>query len=669
MSWDEVQQTAAFGLTVVGLIVVFGPLLAERLRLPGLLGLLFGGALIGPNVLSVLPDFGTLEAVGSIGVLYLIFLAGLQLDIDSFLTNRKVSAGFGLLTASIPMALGTAVALWLDFDVAAAVLIGSFWASFTLVTYPTVRALGLTKNRAVSAILGASSITDTISLVVLALVIGAETGDTTGWRLVVSIAVGLAIVVLWCFVIYPAIAVAFFTGVGQERTLRYMMVLIGLTSSAVLADLVSIEPLVAAFFVGVGLNRLVPNASPLMAVTDFFGNAFFIPTFLVSVGLLFDPDVMFERGTIELALWFLVALLVGKAFAAWLSGRLFALAKAEIGLMFSMSVAQAAATLAATIVGLEAGLYGDDVVNAVMVVVAVSLIVSSVGTSRVAPHVLPPVAERRLPGDAVLISTTQVADADLTRVAQLAGRLAEPAGGALQPVVVATSTAPDRVEWARCEARRADAVLSSAGFDVETQLRLDRSVGAALHRTAIQSDSSLLVLTWNGEHDLHDYLFGADYSEIIAATSVPVLVAALHDDVDLHHPGLVLFAADLSSARIPSLQLASDVVRSLSRPRTAASLGPAGLEAIAALGVELPPTLREVGNGSDSDDLVDWVRSHTAPGDVVVLPFTGTSMRSDAAQVYADGRSILAVSHNFEAHSALNSSTLSLPIGGTLNPS
>jgi Kef-type K+ transport system membrane component KefB len=240
-------------------------------------------------MLDVLPRFTGLQAVGSIGVLYLIFLAGLQLDLEAFVRYRVISGGFGLLTAFIPMALGTGVALLLGIDPRPAVLIGSFWASFTLIAYPTVAKYGLTKTRPVAAIVGASAITDGISLVVLALIVGAETGDASGARLVLDIAIGFAVLAVYCFVVFPAIARWFFTGLGQERTLRYMLVFIGLTSSAVVAELVGVEPLIGAFFVGVGLNRLVPNASPLMAVTDFFGNAFFIPTFLVSVGLIFDP--------------------------------------------------------------------------------------------------------------------------------------------------------------------------------------------------------------------------------------------------------------------------------------------------------------------------------------------------------------------------------------------
>ena len=140
MPWEQLQQSSTFGFTVVVLIVVFGPLIAERARLSGLMGLLLGGALIGPNMFNVLPSFESLDSVGSLGVLYLIFLAGLQLDIDSFMRYRKISAGFGLLTAFIPLVLGVGVGLMLGIDTTAAVSIGSFWASFTLITSPKSQA-------------------------------------------------------------------------------------------------------------------------------------------------------------------------------------------------------------------------------------------------------------------------------------------------------------------------------------------------------------------------------------------------------------------------------------------------------------------------------------------------------------------------------------------------
>jgi Kef-type K+ transport system membrane component KefB len=664
MNWADVQSGPAFGFTIVGLVIVFGPLIAERLRLPGLLGLLMFGAVIGPNMLDVLPRFAGLQAVGSIGVLYLIFLAGLQLDLETFVRFRVISGGFGMLTSLIPMALGTGVAILLGIDTLPALLIGSFWASFTLIAYPTVAKFGLTKTRPVAAIVGASAITDGVSLVVLALIVGAETGDSSGVRLVVDIGVGFAVLAVYCFVVVPAVARWFFTGLGQERTLRYMLVFISLTSSAVLAELVGIEPLIGAFFVGVGLNRWVPNASPLMAVTDFFGNAFFIPTFLVSVGLLFDPGVMSEWPTIRLALGFVVALVVGKASAAWLTGRIFGLAAAEVGLLFSMSVAQAAATLAATVIGFEIGLYESDVVNAVMVVVAVSLVITSVGTNRFAPRIPPPVSDRRRAGETILVPVIGELDG-VTDVLRLGRDLADPAGGIVQPLVPVTTSDVSDLAAGRTKRTEVDRMLRELGGDAETLLRLDRSVSTGLHQTALELDATLLLLGWPGRNDLRARMVGSTYSEIIGATSVPVAIAALQ-------PGersgrVLLYSADpeLAPGKLPTMALAVELASTLARRREQTLLvGPVEPSGLGLAGLTVPPTaLHQAGD----DDLEEWVTAVSRPGDLIVIPIHDVAIGAAAVRVYDTGRSVVAVSQNPETTAASVISPMNLPLGRSLS--
>ncbi len=649
MNWAAVQMSPAYGFTIVALIIVFGPLVAERLRLPGLLGLLIFGAAIGPNMLDVLPRFTGLQAVGSIGVLYLIFLAGLQLDLETFVRYRVISAGFGLLTAFIPMALGTGVALLLDIDPRPAILIGSFWASFTLIAYPTVARYGLTKTRPVAAIVGASAITDGISLVVLALIVGAETGDASGTRLVLDIAVGFAVLAVYCFVVFPAIARWFFVGLGQERTLRYLLLFIGLTSSAVVAELVGVEPLIGAFFIGVGLNRLVPNASPLMSVTDFFGNAFFIPTFLVSVGLIFDPGVMFQWTTVRLALGFVAALVTGKAIAAWLTGRIFGLTSADVGLLFSMSVAQAAATLAATVIGYNVGLYGEDVVNAVMVVVAVSLILTSIGTNRFAPTIPPPVGERRRAGETILVPVLSELDG-LRDLLRLGRHLATPAGGFVQPLVPVTSTQPATIEAGRAKRSEVDRELRELGGDAETMLRVNRSVAAGLNEAAIEMDASLLLLGWPGPNDLRAWMVGATYNEIVAATSVPVAIAALHPDAAEGRVVLYLDADELVPGNLATMTLALELATTLARARgEVLVLGPMAPSTLETAGIPVPTT---VDHRDGEQAMEEWATAVTQPGDLVVVPILDTEIQPTAVRVYRSGRSVVAVKQNPETATA-----------------
>jgi len=332
--------------------------------------------------------------------------------------------------------------------------------------------------------------------------------------------------------------------------------------------------------------------------------------------------------------------------------------------MFSMSVAQAAATLAATIIGLEAGLYGDDVVNAVMVVVAASLVITSIGTDRFAPLVPAPVGEVRRPGEAILVPTHDVPDEMLAGIAAVAGRLAEDAGGVVQPIVVATSTSPDDLGHARHEITRADTILRQAGQDVDTELRIDRSVAFGLHRSALQDDSTLLILPWTTGQRVRSHLLGSRYSEIVAATSLPVMIAALHPSLDLRQANVALIAHDVSLGGRPSLQLGADVCGALVGRDRPLVVGPAAGDALDHLDLDLPEhTLHQPG-----DDVVEWVEAHTQVGDIVVAPFVGTTIRSAARKIHRLGRNVLAVAANPAAQPTRGASTMSIPPGGMINP-
>ena len=303
-----------------------------------------------------------------------------------------------------------------------------------------------------------------------------------------------------------------------------------------------------------------------------------------------------------------------------------------------------------------------------MVVVGVSLIITSVGTSRFAPQVSPPVIERRRPGEAVLLPTANTDPDTLAAVVRLAGQLTEPVGGVVQPLVVATSTDPEAIEQARAEQRHADAVLRRAGQDVETGLRIDRSIAAGLNRAALQADSSMLLLAWPGHKDVRSYLLGASYAEVIAATAIPTMIAALHPTGDpaAHRIALVVGNKDLGPGHLPSLRTALDVAVGLAQRGQSLIMGPVGIDRLGESDVTVPEQVEErVG----PDDITEWAEANTEPGDLVIIPFVGLDVRAAALKLHDAGRSVLAVAQNPESQSALNGSTMTLPIGGTITPS
>ncbi|MGI9616665.1 MAG: cation:proton antiporter [Acidimicrobiales bacterium] len=611
----SLRAEPAFAFMVVALIIIFGPLVAERLRVPGLIGLLVGGALIGPNMLGVLDDFSGLEAFGDIGVLYLIFLAGLGLDMKTFERYWNVALTFGLITAVIPWALGTGVALLGGYETKTAILIGSFWASFTLVSYGVVTKYGLTRNPSMAAAVGASSITDTIGLLTLALVVGSETGDSRGAVLILQIGLGLVVVAVFSVIVLPVVTRWFFAGLGHERELRFMMVLAGLASAAVVADLVAIEPLIGAFFAGLGLNRLIPNESRLMARVDFFGNALFIPAFLVSVGLLVDPSVMFEGSTLRIAIGLAAALVVGKAAAAWTTGRIYDFSKPEVGLMFSLSTAQAAATLASTIIGYEIGLYSEDIVNAVMVVIVVSLFVSGIGSSYYGPRVEPAVTTERRLGETIVVPVP--GDVDITNSMWLGGRMAEVDGGVVIPLGVAVTDEPDARDRSNAVLGELRTKLRSLGLTGDPELRIARSVAGGVDRFAIERDASLVLLTWPGSAGFRRLMLGGANDEIAATTDRPIALAAIAD----RHPRRVLLVSprtELTPGLRGDVSMAVGIATRIADAEgIELVVGPASSDELAAAGVELPASTVEVGG---ADEVNAWIDQHAERTDLLVIP-------------------------------------------------
>jgi Kef-type K+ transport system membrane component KefB len=423
----------AWNLFVVLVVVVAAPLLAERVRIPGVVGLIFGGFAIGPHALDLVGNDEVLANGGTVGVLYLMFLAGLELDLALFARVRRNAVMFGLITFTAPFVLGLLSGLIDGYGTGAIVLIGSLWASHTLVTYPIVRRHGLSANRAVATTVGATVITDTMALLVLAVVVGIHTGSASGPVLAGELLLGLAILLGACFLVLPVAARWFFKGVGHERTSRYIFVLAAFLGAAALADAVGIEGIVGAFFAGLALNRLVPNRSPLMERVEFFGAAFFIPVFLVSVGLLIVPGVVADGSTLGLAGLFLTAVIAGKLGAAIAARRLFAYSGAETGVVFGLSVSQAAATLAATIVGFQAGVLDGRVVNAAVVVIVCSLLIAAVATNRAAARVTPETTgEDGALGRAIVVPLG--GEDDLAPLLQLAARVARGSGGIVVPL-------------------------------------------------------------------------------------------------------------------------------------------------------------------------------------------------------------------------------------------
>ncbi len=385
--------SAEWTFFVAAVVLLAGPVVAERFRLPGLVGIVLGGMLVGPFVLDWIHREGVVESLGELGLLFLMFLAGLELDLDEFQRNRKPALTFGALTFTLPFVLGLLLVLPFGYGLATAALYGSLWASHTLIAYPIVQEHKLTRHRAVGMASGGTVITDTLALFVLAVVVGSVESDERSAVILVKLLLGLAVLAFYCAFLLPRIGRWSLVHLGRGPVPTFLFLLAALTSAALLADRMGLEGIVGAFFAGLALNRLVSSRAEDKEHFEFIGAALLVPFFLLSTGMLLDPRQFTELTVLAIAALSLAIVLVGKATAAYVSGRRSGFERSEIKLVFGLTVAQAAATLAAVTIGTEAGIFDENLLSATLVVVLATVIVSSIVTRIATRELDPPPAQ------------------------------------------------------------------------------------------------------------------------------------------------------------------------------------------------------------------------------------------------------------------------------------
>ena len=379
-------------------IILAAPLILNKLKIPYLLGLIIAGAVIGPHGLNLVLRDSSIILSGTAGLLYIMFLSGLDMDMSDFRRNSWRSLIFGLYTFCVPLGLGILAGYYiLGFSIYSSILLAGLFASQTLIAYPIVNKLGIARDKAVTIAVGGTVITDTLALLLLTVIVGMATGnvdDTFWWRLGISVLVCILIIV----VLFPIIAHWFFK-LCSDNVSQYIFVLAMVFLGAFLAQLAGLEPIIGAFLSGLALNRLIPKTSPLMNRIEFVGNAIFIPFFLIGVGMLIDYRAFFrDWESLEVAAVMIALITVAKFIAAWLTQKSFRLSKDQRTVIFGLSSAHVAATLAAVMVGYNVilghtpdgepiRLLSESVLNGTILMILATCIVSTFATQRGAHNI------------------------------------------------------------------------------------------------------------------------------------------------------------------------------------------------------------------------------------------------------------------------------------------
>jgi Kef-type K+ transport system membrane component KefB len=628
--------TLAYAILILALILA--PKIAESLRLPAMVGLVLAGMALGPHGTRALASKEiALSSLGEFGLLYLMFSAGLELDLKLFMKMKKAAVTFALLSVAIPFTLGIVSARLLHYHWAAAVLMGSNWGSHTLVTYPLLRQMGLARNRAVATVVGATAVTDTSALLVLSVISGTVTPGGTLSLQLLGIAVGLVVLAVWSLLGLPRVARWFFAHVGTDRSYRFIFGIAAFLVGAVMAEAAGIDGIVGAFFAGLGLNRAVPEESPLMDRLQFMGSTLFIPIFLVSVGILLEPKVMVDPKTLGIALIFTIAVLGGKALAAVIAGRTFRFTWPEVGVMSGLSGSQAAATLATTLVGAKLGLFDKQTINAVLVVILASLVVTPALVSFFGKRVTAVTEEVATLGKTVLVPVW----GDSTRpVLALAGKLATSDGGIVLAASFARTEAPPAEQAAqRGLTTEAEEWLAKEGLESRTLFRVAETVPEGLLETILGEKATLLINEWHARDRIQP---DSEQSEALGRSPVPTLIA--HGDVAHFDRVLIVTHPDnLVRPGRQSLELAAALAPRFAHGHPIRTVS-ATSDPVRALFADT----KEM-DWIEARDPIDWLKRNLQKGD---LPFfAGLESLGEALQRFptlVDGRFLVALAAHEE---------------------
>ena len=508
---DADRLVLDFALVMAVLLVA--PLLSMRLRLPDIAGVILAGVVVGEYGLGWFHVDQTFQLLGKVGLLYLMFLAGLEINLNDFRRFRKPGFVFGTLTFLVPQVLGTVGARWiLRFSWPESILLASMFASHTLIPFPLVQRFGIGRNRAVSAAVGGTILTDTAALLVLAVVVRGASGDSMDPSFWIRLSVSLAALVFGAAFLLPRVAYWFFRRMAPDGATEFVFVLAVVFSLAYAAELAGVEPIIGAFLAGLALSPVVPGRGVLTSRLHFVGYALFIPFFLLSVGMRVDLRALLAGPDGWAVAAFMSACVVGtKWLAAFFSGRILGFSRDETGLLFGLSVNQAAATLAAVLVGVRVGIFDDAVLNgAILMILATCILgpwVAEISARRLAEREDRSPSPPRLDSGRVLVPLASLSHAD--SIVDLALMLRpDRSSDPIYPLHVASQGPDDPARVAEAERLLAGAVAraEAAGVHAIPLARLDSSVAGGILNAASEFRAASIVVGWHARRSVASLL-------------------------------------------------------------------------------------------------------------------------------------------------------------------
>lgn len=533
------QQPVAIFLLVLG-IILLGPLVFRRLKIPQIVGLIIVGMAVGPYGFNLLERDASFRIFGEVGILYIMFLAAAEIDTYHLRKYMKKGVIFGLLSFVLPMALGIFGSRW-AFGVGweTAILISSMYASHTLVSYPIVSKFGLSNQKAAVVAVCGTIVAVMLALLVLAQVVTVSTRGYFNWIDMVRLVGLMGIYMVVVGYSFPWITRKFFRS-NNDTVSQFIFILALVFVASILARVIGLEAILGAFYAGLILNRLLPDRSSLMRNIRFVGNAIFIPYFLIGVGMLINVGVIVKGwGVVWVAANMTVVSLVAKWLATYGAQKLFGFSATDRKLMFGLTSGKAAATIAATMIGYEYGLLSEDVMNGAVVMILFCCIVASVVTETSAKKIRIALTTEDLSHDDVAkgeYARQLVAVANpLTSVGlmKLAILMRSPLN--THPITALFIRSNDERSVAtmgRNALHEAVGIAENAEIGIKEVERFDINVAAGLINVSKENKSSDIIIGLHRKSNIVDTFFGVMIEQLVRSTDKMIFMSRCFMPVD-----------------------------------------------------------------------------------------------------------------------------------------
>ena len=525
------QPVAIFLLVLV--IILFTPLLLRRLKIPHIIGMILAGMVVGPYGFNILERDASFQIFGQVGILYLMFLAGVEIDMFNLKQNLRKGVLFGLISFTIPMVGGLLLTHYiLDTSWLTSTLIASMYASHTLISYPITARFGLTNSRSAVISICGTVVAVLLALVVLAEVVAVQEHGVFQWFRILRL---FGLLIVYCGALYylvPIMTRRFFKSVNEPVT-QYIYVMAVMLLASLLAQLIGLEAILGAFLAGLVLNRYIPKRSALMNRIEFVGNAVFIPYFLIGVGMLININVILKGWNVAwIALNMIVVALVCKWAAVYIAQRLYGFDKVERMLMFGLTSGKAAATIAATMVGYQYGLISEDVMNGAVLMILGCCAIASIATERAAMKLRMGLAEEKLKHETgskrsnarqlVAVANPLTAEG----IMKIAIYMRHPKNKLpLTALYVRNNDDPANIAMGKNALQTAVKVASAVDVKVDDVERYDINIATGLVNVLKEKNCTDIIIGLHRKSNIVDTFYGSMIEQLLRATNKSIIMS------------------------------------------------------------------------------------------------------------------------------------------------